>query len=270
MVNGLQTSRRRGPAPAAGRRCPGCRRTSAATARRVQQSGRPAAPGGRGPGPGVGPAICHANRNPDTRKCMCTKRCVARPGFHYRTSRPPRDPRPAQIWKRLSAGDGAKGPRLCLGRSYRPNHRGHTPDGWARRLLGLPPDHPCALREKRCLLAHLTHAVPDWCRTKAWSHWQRRHQCRARISHYQRRQRQHHNCGWSTSRSDVVPAATAETAGSCVELVRGIEGRTHAPRTARPVTSCDETIRTADPRSTLRSSSFMLRPLVNTQVYRRR
>jgi hypothetical protein len=47
---------------------------------------------------------------------------------------------------------------------------------------------PVTLGEVRRLLAHLITAIPGCCVVWAWSRWRRRHQQRAKISHYQRRQ----------------------------------------------------------------------------------
>jgi SRSO17 transposase len=52
---------------------------------------------------------------------------------------------------------------------------------------------PITLGEAKRLLAHLITTIPDRAMTWAWSYWRRRHQHRAQISHYQRRQRQDHN-----------------------------------------------------------------------------
>jgi hypothetical protein len=47
---------------------------------------------------------------------------------------------------------------------------------------------PITLGEVRRLLAHLITTHPGRAATWAWSHWRRRHQHRAKTSHYQRRQ----------------------------------------------------------------------------------
>jgi hypothetical protein len=47
---------------------------------------------------------------------------------------------------------------------------------------------PVTLGEVRRLLAHLTAQPPARSAALAWSQWRRRHQHRAKISHYQRRQ----------------------------------------------------------------------------------
>ena len=44
------------------------------------------------------------------------------------------------------------------------------------------------LGEVRRLLAHLIIIIPGRAATWAWSRWRRRHQHRAKISHYQRKQ----------------------------------------------------------------------------------
>jgi hypothetical protein len=60
-----------------------------------------------------------------------------------------------------------------------------------RRKLSLSPGRgliPVTLGEVRRLLAHLTAASLARAAARAWSTWRRRHQYRARASHYQRRQ----------------------------------------------------------------------------------
>ncbi|HTR94333.1 MAG TPA: hypothetical protein VMI73_21565 [Trebonia sp.] len=47
---------------------------------------------------------------------------------------------------------------------------------------------PVTLGEVRRLLAHLTTQIPSRAAGWVWSHWRRRHQHRARMCHYQRRQ----------------------------------------------------------------------------------
>ena len=51
---------------------------------------------------------------------------------------------------------------------------------------------PVTLGEVRRLLAHLITTAPSRTAAWAWSRWRRRHQHRARTSHYQRRQANYH------------------------------------------------------------------------------
>jgi len=61
-------------------------------------------------------------------------------------------------------------------------HRGDRPKSPGSGLI------PVTLGEVRRLLAHLTAQLPAPSAAWAWSVWRRRHQHRAKVSHYQRRQ----------------------------------------------------------------------------------
>jgi hypothetical protein len=98
-------------------------------------------------------------------------------------------PRPGPPLRRLVPAHHPRHPGARLpGR-----HGGEGPKSPGSGLIAV------TLGEIRRLLAHLITVIP--CRTAAWhcSHWRRTHQCRARTSHYQRRQSRYNEVLLSTN-----------------------------------------------------------------------
>jgi len=116
-----------------------------------------------------------------------------------------------ESWQRLSAGDGAKGPRLydwarVAIRPLRKSEGRAGPagarwaavrkrDGWYRHITLALFAHarltdllPLTVPDVRRLLYQLVwQSLPPPEQTLAWSNWRRRHQVHAKRSHYKRR-----------------------------------------------------------------------------------
>jgi hypothetical protein len=87
-------------------------------------------------------------------------------------------PLPGPPLRRLVPARHPRRPRARLPR----RHGGDRPKSPGGGLI------PVTLAEVRRLLAHLTVHTPSRAAAWAWSNWRRRHQHRAKTSHYQRRQ----------------------------------------------------------------------------------
>lgn len=144
---------------------------------------------------------------------------------------------PEAAWQRLSAGDGAKGPRL-YDRAHLPC-RGAEPGFQDALLVRRSIAEPTALTSylthapevRRLLWALVCRRPPRPAAALRWSAWRRRHQQRARRAHWHTR-----------TRRDQTPAVVLTCAGTRggERSVLTIYGRANSSNVMKVLWACEE------------------------------